>query len=82
MTETTCVDTARQREMGNSWNFGAEYEGQACQWRTFRQRAKYHERIYPKANAETFTKDGWMRTGDMCQIDEDGDMFVVYRIKR
>lgn len=36
---------------------------------------------YPKANAETFTKDGWMRTGDMCQIDEDGDMFVVYCIK-
>jgi len=35
----------------------------------------------PKANAETFTNDGWMRTGDICRIDEDGDMFVVDRIK-
>jgi len=35
----------------------------------------------PKANAETFTGDGWMRTGDICQIDEDGDIFIVDRIK-
>ena len=35
----------------------------------------------PKANAETFTQDGWMKTGDVCVLDEDGDMFVVDRVK-
>jgi 4-coumarate--CoA ligase len=35
----------------------------------------------PGADAVTFTDDGWMRTGDVCQFDEDGDMFVVDRVK-
>ena len=35
----------------------------------------------PKANAETFTEDGWLKTGDVCVFDEDGDMFIVDRIK-
>lgn len=34
-----------------------------------------------KANKETFTDDGWMKTGDVCRIDEDGNVFVVDRIK-
>jgi long-subunit acyl-CoA synthetase (AMP-forming) len=35
----------------------------------------------PKANRETFTDDGWMKTGDICRIDEDGDIFIIDRIK-
>jgi 4-coumarate--CoA ligase len=35
----------------------------------------------PVANAEAFTTDGWMRTGDICRFDEDGDIFVVDRVK-
>jgi long-subunit acyl-CoA synthetase (AMP-forming) len=35
----------------------------------------------PKADAETFTDDGWMRTGDVCRFDEDGNIFVVDRVK-
>ena len=35
----------------------------------------------PKANAQTFTADGWLRTGDICRFDEDGDIFVIDRIK-
>jgi 4-coumarate--CoA ligase len=35
----------------------------------------------PKADAETFTKDGWLKTGDICIFDEDEDMFVVDRVK-
>jgi long-subunit acyl-CoA synthetase (AMP-forming) len=34
-----------------------------------------------KADKEAFTDDGWMRTGDVCRFDEDGDMFIVDRVK-
>jgi len=35
----------------------------------------------PPADKAIFTADGWMRTGDICRIDEDGDLFVVDRAK-
>ncbi|KAK0589371.1 hypothetical protein LWI29_013338 [Acer saccharum] len=34
-----------------------------------------------KATGETLFKDGWMRTGDLCYIDEHGFVFVVDRLK-
>jgi len=33
------------------------------------------------ATAETITDDGWLKTGDLCVIDEDGYMFVRERVK-
>ena len=33
------------------------------------------------ATAATIVEDGWLRTGDICRIDEDGHMFVVDRLK-
>ena len=34
-----------------------------------------------EATAETIVEDGWLRTGDLCVIDEDGYMFVRERVK-
>lgn len=39
----------------------------------------YHED--PDATNAALTIDGWLRTGDLCRIDGDGNIFVVDRLK-
>lgn len=34
-----------------------------------------------RATADCLDKDGWLRTGDLSRIDEDGHMFIVDRLK-
>ena len=35
----------------------------------------------PDKTAECLSDDGWLRTGDICAIDEDGFIFVKDRLK-
>ncbi|KAK9164656.1 hypothetical protein Syun_005558 [Stephania yunnanensis] len=35
----------------------------------------------PEATSSTLTSDGWLKTGDLCYIDDDGFLFVVDRLK-
>lgn len=35
----------------------------------------------PEANAATFTKDGWLRTGDIGKLANDGHFYIVDRLK-
>lgn len=34
-----------------------------------------------EATSSTLDSEGWLRTGDVCYIDEDGFIFVVDRLK-
>ncbi|KAK9129304.1 hypothetical protein Sjap_009791 [Stephania japonica] len=34
-----------------------------------------------EATSSTLTSDGWLKTGDICRIDDDGFIFVVDRLK-
>jgi len=35
----------------------------------------------PRATAQAFTSDGWLRTGDIAVLDADGHYFIVDRLK-
>src|SRR5699024_5365038 len=36
---------------------------------------------HPEATAETLTEDKWLRTGDIAEMDKNGNVFIVDRLK-
>ena len=51
-------DTANQHKERNSGSSGTEHEGQVCRRWTFRQRAKYHERIFGQSEGKCWDVHG------------------------
>jgi len=86
MTETTCVVSATTIHMGKRGSVGKLLPNMTAKlvdgelWVKGPNIMKGYLRN-PKANAETFTKDGWLKTGDICIFDEDEDIFFVDRVK-
>lgn len=35
----------------------------------------------PQATANTITPDGWLKSGDVAYVDEEGRFFIVDRLK-
>lgn len=35
----------------------------------------------PDATKDTLTEEGWLKTGDVAYVDDDGHIFIVDRIK-
>lgn len=87
MTETTGVATAQpymQARFGTVGRAGNLVEamvgdGQELLLRGPNMVRSYHK--LPEKSAELWTEDGWMRTGDMASIDEDGFVRIIGRVK-
>ena len=56
----------------------ADTEGEICVRGPNVMREYLHN---PQATADSFTPDGWLRTGDLGKIDADGYVFVTGRLK-
>ena len=86
MTETTCVISFAARSSDKFGSVGKLLPGMTAKlidgelWVKGPNIMKGYLRN-DRANRETFTEDGWMKTGDVCIFDEDGDMYVVDRVK-
>jgi acyl-CoA synthetase (AMP-forming)/AMP-acid ligase II len=63
----TGTDVADRNGIGELWVRGPQVM------------AGYHHD--PQANAAALTDERWLRTGDLCRIDSDGNVFVVDRLK-
>jgi 4-coumarate--CoA ligase len=86
MTETTCaatVETFANPKQGSVGRLLPLMSGKLVDGELFLKGPNIMKGYLrnPKANAEAFTSDGWLRTGDVCSIDKDGNIFIVDRVK-
>ena len=70
------IGTVGQPAPGSSIRISAEGELQVKGPNVFRG---YHN--LPEKTAEAFTADGWLRTGDLAEIDDEGHIIITGRIK-
>ena len=70
------IGTVGQPAPGSSIRISDEGELQVKDPNVFRG---YHN--LPEKTAEAFTADGWLRTGDLAEIDDEGHIIITGRIK-
>ena len=70
------IGTVGQPAPGSSIRISDEGELQVKGPNVFRG---YHK--LPEKTAEAFTADGWLRTGDLAEIDDEGHIVITGRIK-
>lgn len=70
------ISTVGQPAPGSSIRISDEGELQVKGPNVFRG---YHN--LPEKTAEAFTADGWLRTGDLAEIDDEGHIVITGRIK-
>ena len=70
------IGTVGQPAPGSSSRISDEGELQVKGPNVFRG---YHN--LPEKTAEAFTADGWLRTGDLAEIDDEGHIIITGRIK-
>ena len=70
------IGTVGQPAPGSSIRISDEGELQGKGPNVFRG---YHN--LPEKTAEAFTADGWLRTGDLAEIDDEGHIIITGRIK-
>ena len=70
------IGTVGQPAPGSSIRISDEGELQVKGPNVFRD---YHN--LPEKTAEAFTADGWLRTGDLAEIDDEGHIVITGRIK-
>lgn len=70
------IGTVGQSAPGSSIRISDEGELQVKGPNVFRG---YHN--LPEKTAEAFTADGWLRTGDLAEIDDEGHIVITGRIK-
>lgn len=86
MTETTCVISACRRETMKRGTVGQMIPnmlGKIIDGELLVKGPNIMKGYLRNSGADkaTFTEDGWMKTGDLARFDDEGDLFIIDRVK-
>ncbi|XP_023312903.1 luciferin 4-monooxygenase-like, partial [Anoplophora glabripennis] len=70
--------TCKVRDPETGKSLGPNQTGELCCKGPFIMMGYYNDE---KATRETFTSDGWLKTGDLGYYDEEGNFYIVDRLK-